>query len=69
MKRLMISAFAAVVMLAAPNMLRPPTPSVERPAGSASMMSSQGFQISSDVSNLPIEHFEDQSLVFSKAAR
>ncbi|QWG14798.1 hypothetical protein KMZ29_09140 [Bradyrhizobium sediminis] len=62
MKRLMISAFAAVVMLAA-------TPSAERPAGSAGMMSLQGFQVSSDVSKLPIEDFEDQSLVFSKAAR
>ena len=66
MKRLMISAFAAVVMLAAPNMLRPPTPSADRPAGSAGMMSLQGFQISSDVSNLPIEDFENQSLVYSK---
>lgn len=62
MKRLMISAFAAVLMLAA-------TPSAERPAGFAGMMSLQGFQVSSDVSTLPIEDFEDQSLVFTKAAR
>lgn len=54
MKRLMISAFAAVLMLAA-------TPSAERPTGFAGMMSLQGFQVSSD--------FEDQSLVFTKAAR
>ncbi|MFZ2160366.1 MAG: hypothetical protein WAV72_30175 [Bradyrhizobium sp.] len=62
MKRLIISAFAAVVMLAA-------TPSAERPAESAGMMSLQGFQSSTDVSNLPIEDFEDQSLVYSKVAR
>jgi hypothetical protein len=33
------------------------------------MMSLQGVQASSDVSKLPIEDFEDQSLVYSKTAR
>jgi hypothetical protein len=66
----MASAFAAVVILAAPTtLLRSHAPPADHPAGSAGMMSLQDFQTSADVSKLPIEHFEDRSRVFSKAAR
>ena len=70
MKRLMISAFAAVALLAAATtMLRSHAPSADRPAGSAGMMSLQGFHTATDVNKLPIEDFDDQSLVYSKTTR
>lgn len=69
MKRLMISAFAAVALLAAATtMLRSHTPSVDRPVGNSGPLSSQELQTAVAVNKLPIEDFEDQSLVFSKAA-
>jgi hypothetical protein len=66
MKRLMISAFAAVVLLSAATILRSHTPSAAGPAGLTSL---QGFHATTDVSNLPIEEFDDQSLVYSKTTR
>lgn len=67
MKRLMISAFAAVALLAAATtILRSHPPSTGHSAG---MMSLQDFHTATDVNKLPIEDFEDQSLVYSKAAR
>lgn len=67
MKRLMISAFAATALLAAATtMLRSHTPSADRPV--AAVMSLQGPG-TPDVNKLPIEDFEDQSLVFSRATR
>lgn len=69
MKRLMISAFAAVALLAAATtMLRSHTPSVDRPVGNSGSLSPQEQQTAVAVNKLPIEDFEDQSLVFSKAA-
>lgn len=70
MKRLMISAFAAVALLAAATtMLRSHTPSVDRPVGYSGSMSLQELQTAAAVNKLPIEEFEDQSLVYSKATR
>jgi hypothetical protein len=69
MKRLMISAFAAIALLAAATtMLRSHTPSADRPVAAAGMMTLQGLG-TPDVNKLPIEDFEDQSLVFSKTTR
>ena len=67
MKRLMISAFAAVALLAtATTMLRSHSSSADRLAG---MRSSQDFHTTTDVGKLPIEDFDDQSLVYSKTTR
>ncbi len=65
MKRLMISAFAAAALFAATNMLRSHTPS----NGPAGMTSLAGFHATNEVNKLPIEDFDDQSLVFSKTTR
>ena len=65
MKRLMISAFAAIALLAAATtMLRSHAPSADYPAGVV-----QGLHATTDVNKLPIEDYDDQSLVYSKARR
>ena len=67
MMRLMISALAAFALLAAATtILRSHTPSADRPAG---MTSLRGFHAATDVNQLPIEDFDDQSLVYSKTTR
>jgi hypothetical protein len=67
MKRLMISAVAAIALLAAAtSMLRSHAPSVGRPAG---MMSLQELHKATDVNKLPIEDVDDQSLVYSKTRK
>jgi hypothetical protein len=66
MKLLMISAFAAVALLAtAATVPLPHSPSTDRPVGLAGMMSLQELQAAAGVNKLPIEEFEDQSLVYS----
>jgi hypothetical protein len=66
MKRLMIAAFAAVALLAgATTMLWSHAPSIDRPVGPAGMMSLQELHAAAGVNKLPIEDFEDQSLVYS----
>jgi len=71
MKRLMITAFAAVALLAAATtMLWSSSPSIHRPpAGSAGMMSLQDLYAAVAVNKLPIEEFEDQSLVYSNVTK
>jgi len=70
MKRLMISGLAAVALLAAATtMLRSHSPSTDRPVGAADMASLQKSRIATGSNQLPIEHFEDMSLVFSTAAK
>ncbi len=65
MKRLMIYAFAAIALFAAATtMLRSHTAATNGAVGSADLMSSRAA--APDVSKLPIEEFEDQSLVFSR---
>ena len=67
MKRLMISAVAAIALLAAAtSMLRSHSPTAGRPSG---MMSLQELHATTDVNKLPIEDVDDQSLVFSKTRR
>ena len=68
MKRLMICAFAAVALLAAATVMlqSPPT---ELSAATAAMPSLQELHTAASVNKLPIEEFEDQSLVFSTATK
>jgi len=66
MKRLIISGLAAVALLAAATtMLRSHSPSTDRLVGA----SLQKSRIATGSNQLPIEHFEDMSLVFSTAAK
>jgi hypothetical protein len=70
MTRLMFSSFAAFLLLAAATtttMLSSHWPSNAGPIGSAAMISPQGFHLAVDVNKLPLEDFEDQSLVYSIA--
>lgn len=67
MKRLMISAFAAVALIAAAtSVLRSRSPSTDR---AACMMSLQELHTAAGVNKLPIEDFEDMSLVYSTATK
>jgi hypothetical protein len=63
MKLLMISGFAAVALLAAATtMLRSHSPSTKYPLATGDMKAPQAV---ADVNKLPIEEFEDMSLVYS----
>lgn len=67
MKRLMISAIAAIALLAAATgMPRSHSPSADRPAG---MVSLQDLHATTDVNKLPIDDIDDQWLVYSKTRR
>ena len=64
MSRLMISGFVAVVLLAAAITMLPSHSLLGyRSAGTTGMASSQKASVA--VNKLPIEEFEDMSLVFS----
>jgi hypothetical protein len=64
MKRLMIFAFATVALLAATTAtLR--APSTKLSAGTATMPSLRELHTAAGVNKLPIEDFEDMSLVYS----
>ena len=70
MKRLMISAFAAVAVLAAATTMLPSrSPAANRASVTAGMMSLQELHAAAGVNKLPIEEFEDQSLVYSATTR
>jgi hypothetical protein len=70
MKRLMISAFAAVVLLAAATtILWSHSPSIARSIAPAGMMPLQELNVAAGVNKLPIENFEDQSLVYSTVTK
>jgi hypothetical protein len=63
MKFLMISGFAAVALLTAANMmLRSHSSSTNHPVATADTMSPQAV---AGANKLPIEEFEDMSLVYS----
>ena len=67
MKRLMISAFAAIALLAAATtMLRSHTAATDLAVGFSDAMSLQQLHSAPGVNKLPPEEFEDQSLVFSR---
>jgi hypothetical protein len=70
MKRLLISAFAVVALLvAATTVLRSHSSAARFSAGTAGMMSVQELHAAAGLKKLPIEDFEDQSLVFSAAPK
>jgi hypothetical protein len=64
MKRLMISAFAFVALVAAALAIHR-SPLAEISAGTAAMPSLQELHAAASVKTLPIEDFEDMSLVYS----
>ena len=69
MRRLMISAFAVVAFFAAATtVLRSHSSATNFAVGSAGAMSVQELH-GIDVNKLPIEDFEDQSLVYSTAPK
>jgi hypothetical protein len=64
----MIGAFAAVALFAAATaMLR--SPATELSAGTAAMPSLQELQTAAGVNKLPIEEFEDMSLIYGNRGR
>ena len=70
MKRLMISGFTAVALLAAATtMLWSHTPSTGHTVGSAGMGTLQEPRTAAGVNKLPIEDFDDMSLVYSTVTK
>jgi hypothetical protein len=69
MKLLMISAFAAVALLTAATTMRSRLPSADGPVGTAGMPSLQELQSATDVSKLPTQYVDDQSLVYSTGTK
>lgn len=66
MKRLMISGFATVALIAvATTMLKSHSSSTGRPVAAAAMISSQATA----GAKLPTEEFDDMSLVYSTATK
>ena len=65
MKSFIISGFVAIAFLAAATTLLRSHSSIDRAVGSAGMMSVQQLHAGSAANALPIESFDDQSLVFS----
>lgn len=64
MMRLIISAIVAVALFAATTVLRSHSISGNEPAQTAMMPSVQELQHATDTSRLPVEEFEDRSLVY-----
>ena len=70
MKRLLNSALVVVALLiAATAMVRSHSPATNFSVGTAGMMSVQEIGAAAGLNKLPIEEFEDQSLVFSTAPK
>ena len=68
MKFLIISAFAAVAMFSTVT-LRSHSPAMDISFATADGMSLQALTSAVDVNKLPIEEFEDMSLVYSTATK
>ena len=68
MKRLMISAFTSVALLAAATAMQR-SPSTEPSTRTTAMPSLQELDTAAGVNKLPIEEFEDMSLVYSTVAK
>jgi hypothetical protein len=68
MKRLMVSAFAAVALIAAATAMQW-SHSDKLSAGTAAMPSLQELHTAAGVNKLPVEEFEDMSLVYSSPAK
>jgi hypothetical protein len=69
MKLLMISAFAAVALLATATTMRSRSASTDGPVRPAGMPSLLELQSAIDVSKLPTEDVDDQSLVYSTGTK
>jgi hypothetical protein len=72
MKRLIISTFATIALLAAATTMllsHSAATATSRLSVTAGMMSLQDLQKAVDVNKLPIEEFEDMSLVYSTTTR
>jgi hypothetical protein len=70
MKRLTVCAIAAAIVLAAATtILWSHAASVGRTVGYAGPTSLQGSRIAAEASKLPIEEYEDMSLVYSTAPK
>lgn len=64
MKRLIISAIAAIALVAAAtSMLQSHSPIASHPGGTMSLWD---LHAATDVNKLPVEEFDDQSQVYSK---
>ncbi len=63
--KLLISGFVAVALLAATSILRSHSPSDDRLAAMTTGMASAKKSPAAAVAKLPLEEFEDMSLVFS----
>jgi hypothetical protein len=68
MKRLMIPAFALVVLAAAAIVLRS-SPSIDIAVGAAAMPPLHELHAGVGVSTLPVMEIEDQSLVFTTTTK
>ena len=70
MKRLMISAFAIIVVVAvAAIMLRPPSASIDISATTAAMPPLQELHGMAGIGKLPVQETEDQSLIYPTQAK
>jgi hypothetical protein len=69
MKGLMISAFAAVALLAAVAAMHSRPSSVDISLGSAAMPSLPELHNTAGVDKLPLQEMEDQSLIFPTVAQ
>jgi hypothetical protein len=69
MKGLMISAFAAVALLAAVATMHSRSSSVDISLGSAAMPSLLELHTAAGVDKLPLQEMEDQSLIFPTEAK
>lgn len=69
MKRLLISGFVALALFAAVTTLGSHSPSSNNSATTTGMASSKNSRSVAAASTLPIEDFEDMSLVFSTPAK
>ena len=65
MKRLLISGFVAVALLAVATTLRSHSPWDDRSTITTGSASAKKSPAAADVSKLPVEEFEDMSLVYS----
>ena len=64
MKRLLISGSLVIALLAA-AMLRSHSPATDRPFSASDMTSLHKSQTATSANKLPVEEFEDMSLIFS----
>ena len=69
MKRLLISGFVVVALLAAATILRSHSPATGRPFATSDMTSLQNSKTAAGANKLPVEEFEDMSLVFSSGPK